>query len=228
MTQTTLTQTAQTSTAPISKNDPLIFDCQFQLVLGRLNLSVDLQSSQPVMGLFGISGSGKTSILHTIAGLNTPKNGSIRINGQTWFDGEKKINIPIQQRRVGLVFQDAQIFPHKSVMNNLLFGYHNIDDDQRRFHPDEIIELLKLGHLTQRMPTKLSGGEKQRVALGRALLYSPNLLLLDEPLSALDSIHKQEILPFFEQIIRTTHIPMLYVSHDKSEIQQLTDEIYYL
>ena len=190
MTQTALTQTAQTQTAQTSKDDSLIFDCQFQLVLGRLDLSVDLQSSQPVMGLFGISGSGKTSILHTIAGLNAPKNGSIRINGQTWFDGEKKINIPIQ--------------------------------------PDEIIELLKLGHLTQRMPTKLSGGEKQRVALGRALLYSPNLLLLDEPLSALDSIHKQEILPFFEQIIRTTHIPMLYVSHDKSEIQQLTDEIYYL
>ena len=89
----------------------------------------------------------------------------------------KKINIPIQQRRGGLGVSRCPNFPHKSVMNNLLFGYHNIDDDQRRFHPDEIIELLKLGHLTQRMPTKLSGGEKQRVALGRALLYSPNLLL---------------------------------------------------
>lgn len=206
----------------------LVFDCQFQLMLGQLNLSVKLQTTQPVIGLFGISGSGKTSILHTIAGINTPRQGNICINGQTWFDSKQKINIPIQQRRVGLVFQDAQIFPHKSVMDNLLFGYNNIDDSQKRFYPNDIIELLKLGDLVQRMPAKLSGGEKQRVALGRALLYSPSLLLMDEPLSALDSIHKQEILPFFQQIITTTHIPMLYVSHDKSEIEQLTNTIYYL
>lgn len=212
----------------INITQPLVFDCNFLLSLGKFQLLANLQSTKQVMGLFGVSGSGKTSILHSIAGINTPKQGKIIINGQTWFDSQKKINLSTQQRRVGLVFQDAQIFPHKSVMENLLFGYRNISPENRRFQIDEIIDLLKLEHLTHRMPTKLSGGEKQRVALGRALLYSPQLLLLDEPLSALDSIHKQEILPFFQQIITTTQIPIVYVSHDKDEISALTDEIYFL
>lgn len=212
----------------INITQPLVFDCDFLLSLGKFQLLANLQSTKQVMGLFGVSGSGKTSILHSIAGINTPKQGKIIINGQTWFDSQKKINLSTQQRRVGLVFQDAQIFPHKSVMENLLFGYRNISPENRRFQIDEIIDLLKLEHLTHRMPTKLSGGEKQRLALGRALLYSPQLLLLDEPLSALDSIHKQEILPFFQQIITTTQIPILYVSHDKDEISALTDEIYFL
>lgn len=212
----------------INITQPLVFDCDFLLSLGKFQLLANLQSTKQVMGLFGVSGSGKTSILHSIAGINTPKQGKIIINGKTWFDSQKKINLSTQQRRVGLVFQDAQIFPHKSVMENLLFGYRNISPENRRFQIDEIIDLLKLEHLTHRMPTKLSGGEKQRVALGRALLYSPQLLLLDEPLSALDSIHKQEILPFFRQIITTTQIPILYVSHDKDEISALTDEIYFL
>lgn len=212
----------------INITQPLVFDCDFLLSLGKFQLLANLQSTKQVMGLFGVSGSGKTSILHSIAGINTPKQGKIIINGQTWFDSQKKINLSTQQRRVGLVFQDAQIFPHKSVIENLLFGYRNISPENRRFQIDEIIDLLKLEHLTHRMPTKLSGGEKQRLALGRALLYSPQLLLLDEPLSALDSIHKQEILPFFQQIITTTQIPILYVSHDKDEISALTDEIYFL
>lgn len=212
----------------INITQPLVFDCDFLLSLGKFQLLANLQSTKQVMGLFGVSGSGKTSILHSIAGINTPKQGKIIINGQTWFDSQKKINLSTQQRRVGLVFQDAQIFPHKSVMENLLFGYRNISPENRRFQIDEIIDLLKLEHLIHRMPTKLSGGEKQRLALGRALLYSPQLLLLDEPLSALDSIHKQEILPFFQQIITTTQIPILYVSHDKDEISALTDDIYFL
>lgn len=212
----------------INITQPLVFDCDFLLSFGKFQLLANLQSTKQVMGLFGVSGSGKTSILHSIAGINRPKQGKIIINGQTWFDSQKKINLSTQQRRVGLVFQDAQIFPHKSVMENLLFGYRNISPENRRFQIDEIIDLLKLEHLTHRMPTKLSGGEKQRVALGRALLYSPQLLLLDEPLSALDSIHKQEILPFFQQIITTTQIPIVYVSHDKDEISALTDEIYFL
>lgn len=207
---------------------PPMFDCDFALNFYKFHLEFKLTSNTKVIGLFGISGSGKTSILHAIAGLIPPNKGRIAINGKTWFDKDKKINLPIQQRRVGLVFQDSQLFPHKSVMDNLLFGYRHIDKNERLFAPDDIIALLKLEHLTARMPIKLSGGEKQRVALGRALLYSPQLLLMDEPLSALDSIHKDEILPFFEKIIQNTNIPMLYVSHDKAEILQLTDEIYYL
>lgn len=206
----------------------LLFDCQFLLHLNKFSLAVDLQSEMRVVGLFGVSGSGKTSILHALAGLNTPKAGRIVINGQTWFDASAKINLPIQARRVGLVFQDAQLFPHKTVLQNLLFGYRNIMQNERLFEPDQIIDLLKLSPLIDRMPAKLSGGEKQRVALGRALLYSPRLLLLDEPLSALDSVHKAEILPFFENIAKTIQIPMLYVSHDKAEIERLTDMIYYL
>ncbi len=204
----------------------LVFDCQFGLTLGKFHVAINLQSTAQVVGLFGVSGSGKSSILHAIAGIHTPTSGKICIQGQTWFDDHTHLSI--QQRRTGLVFQDAQLFPHKSVMDNLLYGYHHIAPSDRQFEPDAIIQLLKLSHLTTRLPTKLSGGEKQRVALGRALLYSPKVLLLDEPLSALDSTHKQEILPFFQEIIASTHIPMIYVSHDKDEIKQLTDEIYHL
>ncbi|USZ15926.1 ATP-binding cassette domain-containing protein [Moraxella sp. FZFQ2102] len=191
-------------------------------------LDVDLCSSAQVVGLYGASGTGKTSILHAIAGIHTPRSGIISIDDQVWFDAQTRTNLPIQSRRTGLVFQDAQLFPHKSVMDNLLYGYRNITLSEQKFHPDEIVQLLKLEHLTKRMPAKLSGGEKQRVALGRALLYSPRLLLLDEPLSALDGAHKAEILPFFQTVIDSTDIPMLYVSHDKAEIERLTDEIYYL
>ena len=205
-----------------------MIDCHIQLSLGKFKLDQKFVSEQNVVGLFGASGSGKTSILHAIAGLNEPANGWIKIRNQTWFDSEKGINLSPQVRHVGLVFQDAQLFPHMTVMNNLLFGYKRISAERKRFDPDYIIELLKLNHLVDRMPIKLSGGEKQRVALGRALLYSPNLLLLDEPLSALDAAHKQEIIPFFQKVQQETDIPMLYVSHDMSEIKQLTEHIWLL
>lgn len=205
-----------------------MIDCHILLNLGKFELEQSFKSEQNVVGLFGASGSGKTSILHAIAGLNTPVSGWIKIKNQTWFDAERKVNLKPQQRRVGLVFQDAQLFPHMNVMQNLLFGYKRIQPDSRRFAPDYIVELLKLNHLLSRMPTKLSGGEKQRVALGRALLYSPNLLLLDEPLSALDAAHKQEIIPFFQKAQQETAIPMLYVSHDMGEIKQLTQQVWLL
>lgn len=204
------------------------FNCQFTLALGLRTIDADICTKSRAVGIFGASGAGKTSILHAIAGLYRPKQGRIVVNGDCWFDSHQNINIPPQQRRTGLVFQDAQLFPHKTVWHNLLFGYRNINADDRRFNPDEIITLLKLSHLLDRMPAKLSGGEKQRVALGRALLYSPKLLLLDEPLSALDSAHKAEILPFFIHIKQHYNIPMLYVSHDKTEIAQLSDTIVYL
>nr|WP_314369229.1 ATP-binding cassette domain-containing protein [uncultured Acinetobacter sp.] len=205
-----------------------MIDCHIQLKQGQFDLDQRFQSDQPVIGLFGASGSGKTTILHSIAGLVTPQAGWIKIKNQTWFNQAQKINLTTQQRRIGLVFQDAQLFPHKNVRQNLLFGFKHIQPQQRQFEVDYIIELLKLEHLIERMPIKLSGGEKQRVALGRALLYSPQLLLLDEPLSALDAAHKAEIIPFFQRVKQELRIPMLYVSHDKSEIEQLTHEIWYL
>lgn len=205
-----------------------MIDCHIQLKQGQFDLDQRFQSDQSVIGLFGASGSGKTTILHSIAGLVTPQAGWIKIKNQTWFNQAQKINLTTQQRRIGLVFQDAQLFPHKNVKQNLLFGFKHIQPQQRQFEVDYIIELLKLEHLIERMPIKLSGGEKQRVALGRALLYSPQLLLLDEPLSALDAAHKAEIIPFFQSVKQELGIPMLYVSHDKSEIEQLTHEIWYL
>ncbi|MFW1760066.1 molybdenum ABC transporter ATP-binding protein [Acinetobacter calcoaceticus] len=206
----------------------MLIDCRFQLQMGQFHIEPSFQSDASVIGLFGASGSGKTSILHAIAGLNTPRSGLIKIQGQTWFDSDQKINLSTQKRHVGLVFQDAQLFPHKTVKQNLLFGLKNLAQQERHFEADYIIELLKLEHLLQRMPNKLSGGEKQRVALGRALLYSPKLLLLDEPLSALDANHKAEIIPFFQKVKEEIKIPMIYVSHDIQEIKQLTETMWIL
>lgn len=206
----------------------MLIDCRFQLHMGQFHIEPSFQFDASVIGLFGASGSGKTSILHAIAGLNTPRSGIIKIQGQTWFDSGQKINLSTQKRHVGLVFQDAQLFPHKTVKQNLLFGLKHLSQQERHFEADYIIELLKLGHLLQRMPIKLSGGEKQRVALGRALLYSPKLLLLDEPLSALDANHKAEIIPFFQKVKEEIKIPMIYVSHDIQEIKQLTETMWVL
>ncbi|SEO14683.1 ATP-binding cassette domain-containing protein [Acinetobacter sp. yr461] len=206
----------------------MLIDCHFQLQMGQFLIEPNFQSDALVIGLFGASGSGKTSILHAIAGLNTPRSGLIKILNQTWFDSNQKINLSTQKRHVGLVFQDAQLFPHKTVKQNLLFGLKHLAQQERHFEADYIIELLKLEHLLQRMPIKLSGGEKQRVALGRALLYSPKLLLLDEPLSALDAAHKAEIIPFFQKVKQEIKIPMIYVSHDIQEIKQLTETMWIL
>ncbi|QNX03759.1 ATP-binding cassette domain-containing protein [Acinetobacter seifertii] len=206
----------------------MLIDCRFQLHMGQFHIEPSFQSDASVIGLFGASGSGKTSILHAIAGLNTPHSGVIKIQDQTWFDSDQKINLSTQKRHVGLVFQDAQLFPHKTVKQNLLFGLKHLSQQERHFEADYIIELLKLGQLLQRMPIKLSGGEKQRVALGRALLYSPKLLLLDEPLSALDANHKAEIIPFFQKVKEEIKIPMIYVSHDIQEIKQVTETMWIL
>ncbi|WP_454666646.1 ATP-binding cassette domain-containing protein [Acinetobacter calcoaceticus] len=206
----------------------MLIDCHFQIQMGQFLIEPNFQSDALVIGLFGASGSGKTSILHAIAGLNTPRSGLIKIQDQTWFDSNQKINLSTQKRHIGLVFQDAQLFPHKTVKQNLLFGLKHLAQQERHFEADYIIELLKLEHLLERMPIKLSGGEKQRVALGRALLYSPKLLLLDEPLSALDANHKAEIIPFFQKIKQEIKIPMIYVSHDIQEIKQLTETMWIL
>lgn len=180
----------------------------------------------PITGILGASGSGKSTLLALIAGLLKPQQGFIKLNGDTLCDIQSKKWVPPYKRHIGLVFQDGQLLPHLTVRNNLLYGYNNILAAQRRFHLEAIVDLLEIGHLLERRPGNLSGGEKQRVALGRAVLYSPELLLLDEPLSALDERLKQQILPFFLRIYAECKIPMVYVTHALSELQFLTDSYF--
>lgn len=161
-------------------------------------------------------------MLRAVAGLARPTSGHIRLDGVTLFDAGQGIDLPAHRRRVGLVFQDSQLFPHLSVEHNLLYGFHLLPVAQRQFTLAQVIELLDIGHLLRRRPRHLSGGERQRVALGRTLLASPRLLLLDEPLAALDEGRKQQILPFLRRVRDELRLPMLYVSHAINEILYLT------
>lgn len=199
----------------------LELNCSFQR--GAFSLQAAQTLDMPITGILGASGSGKSTLLALIAGLLKPQQGSIRLNQQVLCDSQRKLWVPPHQRHIGLVFQDGQLLPHLSVRHNLLYGYNNLQPDQRRFSLDSIVELLEISSLLERRPNTLSGGEKQRVALGRAVLYSPELLLLDEPLSALDERLKQQILPFFLRIYAECKIPMIYVTHARSEINYLTD-----
>lgn len=190
----------------------------------EFSLTIHQQFPAPVTGIFGASGSGKSTLLALVAGLLKPQQGTIALNGKTLCDTNSRNWVPPHQRHIGLVFQDGQLLPHLSVRNNLLYGYNNIAPEQRRFSLDAVVELLEIGQLLERKPAHLSGGEKQRVALGRAVLYSPELLLLDEPLSALDERLKQQILPFFLRIYDECKIPMIYVTHAFSELEFLTSQ----
>lgn len=180
----------------------------------------------PITGIYGASGSGKSTLLALLAGLLKPQQGSIRLNGKNLCDTATRQWLPPHKRHIGLVFQDGQLLPHLSVRSNLLYGFNNIAAEQRRFSLAQVVELLEIGHLLARKPAQLSGGEKQRVALGRAVLYSPELLLLDEPLSALDERLRQQILPFFLRIYAECTIPMVYVTHALSELDFLAADRY--
>jgi molybdate transport system ATP-binding protein len=173
--------------------------------------------------LFGASGSGKTSLLRCIAGLEHAT-GMLRINGHVWQD--EKTFVPVHRRPLGYVFQEASLFPHLSVRANLEYGYRRIAPAERRVQLDQVVEWLGLSHLIERNnPSQLSGGERQRVAIGRALLTSPRILLMDEPLSALDAGSKQEILPYLERLHRELDIPVFYVSHAMDEVARLADHL---
>lgn len=200
----------------------LELDCYFQRESSSLRIHQNFNA--PITGILGASGSGKTTLLSLIAGLLKIQQGRIVLNGRVLCDTQARIWIPPHQRHIGLVFQDGQLLPHLSVRNNLLYGYRNISSDQRHYSLNTVVELLEIGSLLERKPTQLSGGEKQRVALGRAVLYSPELLLLDEPLSALDERLKQQILPFFLRIYAECKIPMIYVTHALSELEFLTSQ----
>ncbi len=194
----------------------------------HFNFDVSLQIDKHVTAIFGPSGSGKSTLLSLIAGITQPNSGRIFIDGECVFDSKSGINKPIHQRRVGLVFQDGRLFPHMSVEQNLNYAFKLNSQQKQLIQPAVIMQLLALESLKKQQPHQLSGGEKQRVALGRALLSSPKLLMLDEPLASLDEKLKQQILPYLKLVADNINIPMLYVSHSMDEILQLTNDIIYI
>lgn len=175
-----------------------------------------------ITAIFGRSGSGKTSLINTIAGLVTPQQGRISVKDHILFDSDKKIDVAVEKRNIGYVFQDARLFPHYSVKGNLLYGAKESLSGAKLEH---IISLLNLSQLLNRYPSDLSGGEKQRVAIARALLAEPDMLLMDEPLASLDLPRKQEVMPFLESLSQEIKTPILYVTHSLSEILRLADHI---
>ena len=201
----------------------LHFDLAYQR--GSFALSAKAEIGEGVTALVGPSGAGKSTLLALIAGLLTPQTGRLLFNDQLLIDTATQRNVPPWQRHFGLVFQDGQLFPHLSVRDNLLYGWHRLPPAQRRFTLEQVLALLEIAPLQARRPAQLSGGERQRVALGRALLYSPRLLLLDEPLASLDERLKQQILPFLKRVKEETRLPMLYVSHLRAEVDYLADRV---
>lgn len=178
-----------------------------------------------VTALFGASGAGKSSILNAISGLLRPREGRVVIDGQAFTDTQGRVFVPPRLRRTPCVFQNARLFPHLSVETNLLFGWRRAGARTPRRDYEEIVDLLGLAALLARKPQRLSGGEKSRVALGRALLAGPRLLLLDEPLAALDAQRKAEILPYLERLRDLARVPMIYVTHSTDEVARLADDL---
>jgi molybdate transport system ATP-binding protein len=193
--------------------------------LGEFTLQAAFTSEGRVTGLFGASGAGKTSLINIIAGLLRPDRGSIIIDGETLDDTAARVHVPPHRRRIGYVFQDARLFPHLDVRQNLDYGrrMNRLTDDPAQ--RARVTDLLDIGGLLDRRPGQLSGGERQRVALGRALLSKPRLLLLDEPLGSLDEGRKVEILPYLVRLRDEANVPMVYVSHDAAEMRQLATQI---
>lgn len=190
----------------------------------QLNIKLSLPE-QGVSALFGHSGSGKTTCLRAMAGLEHLPNSYLKVGDEVWQDEQQGIFVPPHQRDIGYVFQEASLFQHLSVLENLNFGLQRIDKEKRQVDFNHICEILSITQLLDRMPASLSGGESQRVAIARALLTSPKLLLMDEPLSALDHTLKQEVLPYLERLQQSLSIPIIYVSHSPDEVARLADYI---
>ena len=185
--------------------------------LGAFNLDADFEAMPGVIALFGKSGSGKTSLINAVAGLLRPDAGRIEIDGALLYADAPRVDVAVHRRRIGYVFQNARLFPHMTVAKNLAYG--------GRHDRDRVIEMLGLSDLLERRPAALSGGERQRVAIGRALMSDPRLLLMDEPLSALDAERKAEILPWLERLRDEAGLPILYVSHAASEVARLATTV---
>lgn len=194
--------------------------------IGDFSLNVDFEGAEHgITALFGPSGGGKTTVIQIVAGLLRPDFGQIELKGTCLFSTEQGIHLPPELRRIGYVFQDARLLPHYSVNSNLLYGQKLVPPEKRFIELDSVVEVLGIGHLLKRRPGGLSGGEKQRVAIGRALLTSPSILLMDEPLNSLDAPRKAELLPYIRRIAESFKVPILYVSHSEQEIRQLADSV---
>jgi len=202
-----------------------VLSIDISLSLPDFKLSVAVDCRYPVTAILGPSGAGKTTLLNLVAGLLRPDEGEIRIDSEILFSSAEGIDLAPERRRLGYVFQEDLLFPHLDVLRNLRFGYDLQSAGSRRFHPEQVVDLLSLGSLLGRMPAQLSGGERQRVALGRAILSSPRMLLMDEPLASLDQGLKDRIIPYLRHIRTDLGIPILYVSHSVAEILELTGQV---
>jgi molybdate transport system ATP-binding protein len=196
-----------------------VIDLDIELAQGSFVLAARARLDARAAALFGPSGAGKTTILDAIAGLRTPRRGSITIDGRVLFSSERHVNLPPHHRRVGYVPQDVALFPHMNVRRNLLYGRHpGVSPDL-----DRVVGMLEVAALLDRRVTELSGGERQRVALGRALMSGPSVLLLDEPLAAVDVPLRRRILPYLQRVRDELVVPIIYVSHDREEVEALAD-----
>lgn len=191
--------------------------------LGEAEIGAAFSAGPGLTALFGPSGAGKTSVLNMVAGLLRPDRGRIVVAGETLFDAG--VDRPPEARRAGYVFQDGRLFPHRRVRANLVYGERLADPAHRWISLDEVTEFLGIAHLLDRWPRTLSGGEAQRVAIGRALLSGPRFLLMDEPLSSLDAARREEIMQVIERVRDTLGLPILYVSHDRAEVERLATTI---
>jgi len=192
---------------------------------GDFALDLDVTTGDGVTALFGRSGAGKSTVIKAVAGLVTPDSGHIQLGDQVLFDSASRTNQPVHKRRIGLVFQDARLFPHLSVLKNLLYGARFSDGSVKRADAVAMAELLGLDGLLNRKPSGLSGGEAQRVAIGRALLSKPKLLMMDEPLAGLDQARKADVLALIEKVRDVVGVPILYVSHAREEVLRLANQV---
>jgi molybdate transport system ATP-binding protein len=198
---------------------------EVQKQLGTFKVEVRFQAAGGATALFGPSGAGKTSVINMIAGLLQPDRGRIALDDAVLFDASAGIDVPPHRRRIGYVFQDGRLFPHFSVRQNLDYGRRMSGRPRDGGALEHVVDLLDIGHLLERRPRMLSGGERQRVAVGRALLMRPRLLLLDEPLAALDAARKREILPYLVRLRDEAGVPIVYVSHVAAELRHIASHV---
>lgn len=201
------------------------FDISVKKQVGAFQLNAEFKVAGKRTGVFGPSGSGKSTLMQILSGLLKPDEGHIILDGVPLFHSHKGIHVPPEKRRIGVVFQHAHLFPHMNVKRNLMYGYKRTPAPERKISPESLIDVLGLTHLLERNVSKLSGGEKQRVALGRAMLACPRLILMDEPLTGLDQNLKYQIIPYLKRVLAEFDVPLMFISHSLKEMRLMTDEV---